>query len=231
MIQGKLLIVDDEEDIREILRINLEDEGYLIDTAASGEEALEILTSEHKLILLDVMMGGMSGFRVAEILRKDNIQTPIIFLTAKKTENDMLTGFSVGADDFISKPFSIKEVTARIKAITRREHLGTLVKEKKEMIVIGDLKLNLVTKHLELKNKSIFLTRTEFEILNLLILNPKQIFKRKEILQKVWKDESYVLERTVDVHIAHLRKKMNEYGSCIINRSGYGYFFNNSYII
>jgi DNA-binding response OmpR family regulator len=225
----KLLVVDDEEDIREILQFNLENEGFIIDTASSGEEALEILSPEHKLILLDVMMGGISGFRVAEKLRKDNIWTPIIFLTAKSAENDMLTGFSVGADDYISKPFSIKEIIARVKAILRRgSELIPSIHSQQEEIVIGDMKLNLVNKHLELRDKGIVLTKKEFEILSLLMQHPQRIFTREEILQNVWKDESYVLERTVDVHVARLRKKMNEYSIYITNRSGYGYSFNNT---
>jgi DNA-binding response OmpR family regulator len=225
----KLLIVDDEEDIREILQFNLENEGFVIETAASGEEALKMLTPEHRLILLDVMMGGISGFRVAEKIRKDGIQTPIIFLTAKGTENDMLTGFSVGADDYIAKPFSIKEVIARVKAITRRGYETIpVIKKEQEVIVIGDLKLNLIAKDLELKGEHIVLTKKEYEILNLLMQNPQKLFTRDEILEKVWQDESYVLERTVDVHVARLRKKLNEYCVYITNRSGYGYLFNDT---
>jgi two-component system alkaline phosphatase synthesis response regulator PhoP len=225
----KLLIVDDEEDIREILQFNLENEGFLIDTAASGEEALEKVSPEHKLILLDVMMSGISGFRTAEKMRKDNIQTPIVFLTAKGTENDMLTGFSVGADDYISKPFSIKEVIARVRAILRRgSELIPAINLQQEEIVIGKMKLNLVNKHLELNNKCVILTKKEFEILSLLMQHPLRIFTREEILQNVWKDESYVLERTVDVHVARLRKKLNEYSIYITNRSGYGYSFNDT---
>lgn len=227
MDQIKILIVDDEEDIREILQFNLENEGFIIDTAVSGEEALEKLTPEHKLILLDVMMGGMSGFRVAEKLRKDNIQTPIIFLTARGTENDLLTGFSVGADDYIAKPFSIKEVIARVRAITRRgyEAISTVNKEQ-ETIVIGGIKLDLFTKQLELDGEVVVLTKKEFEILSLLMQNPQKLFPREEILEKVWEGESYVLERTVDVHVARLRKKLEEYSVYITNRSGYGYAFN-----
>ena len=230
MDQIKLLIVDDEEDIREILQFNLENEGFIIDTASSGEEALEILNpEEHKLILLDVMMGGISGFRVAERLRKDNVMTPIVFLTAKGSENDLLTGFSVGADDYISKPFSVKEVIARVKAITKRGYETLLaIQDEPEEITFGDMKLNLISKFLELKNKSIILTKKEFEILSLLMQHPQRLFTREEILQEVWKDESYVLERTVDVHVARLRKKLEDYSICIANRSGYGYAFNDS---
>ena len=227
MERVKLLIVDDEEDIREILKFNLESEGYLIDTASSGEEAVAVISPEHKLVLLDVMMGGISGFHTAEKMRKENIQTPIVFLTAKDKENDMLTGFSVGADDYIFKPFSINEVIVRVKAILRRApQIAPTVIQDQEELVFGKMKLNLLSKHLDLGDESIVLTKKEFEILSLLMQSPQRIFSRTEILQHVWKDESYVLERTVDVHIARLRKKLNEYSIYITNRSGYGYSFN-----
>jgi two-component system alkaline phosphatase synthesis response regulator PhoP len=173
------------------------------------------------------MMSGISGFHTAEKIRKENIQTPIIFLTAKNSENDLLTGFSVGADDYIVKPFSIKEVIVRIKAVLRRDpELIPVIRKKQEEIIVRDLKLNLSSKHLELKDKTIILTKKEFEILSLLMQHPQHIFTREEILQHVWQDESYVLERTVDVHVARLRKKMEKYSIYIINRSGYGYSFN-----
>ncbi|MDR1372190.1 MAG: response regulator transcription factor [Dysgonamonadaceae bacterium] len=227
----KILIVDDEEDILEILRFNLENEGFIVDTAISGEEALAKLTPEHCLILLDVMMDGLSGYLVAEQLRNDNIQTPIIFLTARNTENDMLTCFSVGGDDYIAKPFPIKEVIARIKAITRRNYeTFPSLKEKKHTIIFKNLKLNLVAKDIEINSCSLVLTKKEYEILCLLMQHQGQIFTREDILEKVWKDESYVLERTVDVHITRLRKKLNEYGVCIANRQSYGYYFDNKAI-
>ncbi|MDR0543591.1 MAG: response regulator transcription factor [Dysgonamonadaceae bacterium] len=228
----KILIVDDEEDIREILQFNLSNEGFLIDTASSGEEALEKLSPSHGLILLDVMMEGMSGYHVAEKLRKENNPIPIIFLTAKGAENDLLTGFAVGGDDYISKPFSIKEIIVRIKAVLRRNlnQIPALRDEPKE-IVIGDMKLDMEGKHLLLKDRSIILTKKEFEILSLLMQHPKQIFTRDTILQTIWTDESFVMERTVDVHIARLRKKLDKYGACINNRSGYGYSFNDSICI
>ena len=225
MERVKLLIVDDEEDIREILKFNLESEGYLVDTASSGEEALEIISSEHKLVLLDVMMGGISGFHTAEKMRKDNLRVPIVFLSAKDKENDMLTGFSVGADDYIFKPFSINEVIARVKAILRRT-AQCIPEFKQEQIIFRELRLDLRSKYLELDGNNVILTKKEFEILSLLMQHPQHIFTRSEILQNVWKGESYVLERTVDVHVARLRKKLNEYSICITNRSGYGYSFN-----
>jgi len=173
------------------------------------------------------MMDGMSGYHVADNMRKNNIQTPIIFLTAKNTENDMLTGFAAGGDDYIAKPFSIKEVIARVKAITKRNYETFPVKHDSEVLTFGKMRLNLNTKTLSVNNQNIILTKKEFEILCLLLKNPEQVFTRDEILGKVWKDESYVLERTVDVHIARLRKKLGEYARCIANRAGFGYFFNN----
>jgi DNA-binding response OmpR family regulator len=227
---SKLLIVDDEEDIREILQFNLENEGFIIDTASSGEEALEKLTPEHKLILLDVMMGGISGFHVAERLRKNNIQTPIVFLTARGTENDLLTGFSVGADDFIPKPFSVKEVIARVKAIVKRnyETFPSEEQEEQNVIIVDNMRLDLISQKLEINSKEVNLTKKEFDILSLLMQNPQRVFTRKDILENVWKNETYVLERTVDVHVARLRKKLDEYGAYITNRSGYGYVFNDT---
>ena len=223
MDKQRILVVDDEEDLREILKFNLESEGYLVDTAPSAEEALKMLTEEYDLILLDVMMGGMSGFKMAEKLRIDfHNSTPIIFLTAKDTENDMLTGFNIGGDDYISKPFSIKEVTARVKAVLKRT--GSLnAANKKQVIDIGEMHIDLSTKCVSIHDRLIPITKKEFEILNMLAQSPGKIFSREDILNKVWSDDSYVLERTVDVHITRLRKKLGEQGKHIANRSGYGY--------
>ncbi len=219
----KILIVEDDRDICEILEFNLSNEGFEVEIAYSAEEAMEILTSEHSLILLDVMMGGMSGYKMAETLRKAENTTPIIFLTAKDTENDMLTGFSVGGDDYISKPFSIKEVIARIKAVAKRLSIPT--DQDKNEVLIGDIYINLEAKELTLKEENIPLTKTEFEILVLLAQNPDKVFPREKIIEIVWEETTYITERTVDVHITRLRKKMGEYAHVITNRSGYGYRF------
>ncbi len=219
----KILVVDDEPDICEVLRFNLENEDFVVTVAHSAEEALNIISEDDSLILLDVMMGGMSGFRLAEKLRKQGNNTPIIFLTAKDTENDMLTGFSIGADDYIAKPFSIKEVIARVKAILKRSQV-----ERQATVTLlecGGMQLNLETKQFKLKDMPVALTKKEFEILYLLMKYPERVFTRQEILDRVWKDDGYVLERTVDVHITRLRKKMGAFGSSINNRSGYGYCF------
>lgn len=219
----KILIVEDDRDICEILEFNLSNEGFEVKIAYSAEEAMEIFTSEHSLILLDVMMGGMSGYKMAETLRKAENTTPIIFLTAKDTENDMLTGFSVGGDDYISKPFSIKEVIARIKAVAKRLSIST--DQDKNEILIGDIHINLEAKELTLKEENIALTKTEFEILVLLAQNPDKVYPREKIIEIVWEEPTYITERTVDVHITRLRKKMGEYAHVITNRSGYGYRF------
>ena len=223
-METKVLIVDDEIDICEILRFNLENEGYLVDTANSAEEALQMLSNEHQLLLLDVMMSGMSGFKMAEKLRKQGKKIPVIFLTAKSAENDLLTGFSIGADDYISKPFSIKEVLARVKAVLKRVNQSEEINRQEELI-FENLRINQNTKQVILDEMQILLTKKEFEILLLLIRNPSRVFTREAILDRVWKNDGYVLERTVDVHITRLRKKLGHYGHYITNRSGYGYCF------
>ena len=219
----KILIVDDEKDLCEILQFNLESEGYNIDIAHSGEEALKKPIEKFDLILLDVMMDGISGFKAANIIRKDRkLKTPIIFLTAKGEENDILTGFNVGGDDYISKPFSIKEVIARIKAILKR---GIQSETEANHLVYEDLKLDQKKKEISISGQVINLTRKEFEILTLLLKNRGQYISRDEILKRIWKDDVIVTERNVDVNIARLRKKIGDYGINIKGKSGYGYFF------
>lgn len=219
----KILIVEDDQDICEILEFNLLNEGFDVECAFSAEEGLELLKPDHSLILLDVMMGGMSGYKMAEKLRKENNTTPIIFLTAKDTENDMLTGFSVGGDDYISKPFSIKEVIARVKAVSKR---GASAKDSEvDKIQIGDINIDLEVKEVTVSEEKVSLTKTEFEILVLLAQNPDKVFSRDKIIETIWQETTYITERTVDVHITRLRKKMGNYGKAITNRSGYGYRF------
>lgn len=221
----KILIVDDEEDLCEILQFNLESEGYNIEVAYSGEEALKKRLHEFDLILLDVMMGGISGFKVANIIRKEKkLPVPIIFLTAKGEENDILTGFNVGGDDYISKPFSIKEVIARIKAILKR---GAKTSENNKQLVFNNLTADTKRKEITIDGQVIHLTRKEFEILILLMDNMDQYIGRDEILKRIWDDDVIVTERNVDVNIARLRKKIEPYGSNIKGKSGYGYCFKN----
>ena len=240
----RILVVDDEEDLCEILQFNLKSAGYMADVAYSAEDAFAKLKNNYDLLLLDVMMGGISGFKLAELIRAEyHNNVPIIFITARDSETDKLKGFNIGADDYIAKPFSIKEVIARVQAVLSRsdsrpkivteqpserasaptskpsrepelkdiEYPGVLITASNKTVLIDETPLKL--------------TKKEFEILYLLALDPQKIFSRSKILDLVWKNEAYVLERTVDVHIARLRKKMGRFGSCIVNRSGYGYCF------
>ena len=221
-----ILVVDDEEDLCEILKFNLETEGYEVDTAYSAEEALTLNLTDYDLLLLDVMMGEISGFKLASMLKKNEktAHIPIIFLTAKDTENDMLTGFNLGADDYISKPFSIKQVQARVKAVLRSS-----MEEKKpvneNILTYNTLKLDTQRIKASINGEEVALTKKEFEILKLLLENINHVFSREEILSRVWKDEVYVLDRTIDVNITRLRKKIGEYGKNIVTRLGFGYCF------
>ena len=219
----KILVVDDEPDLREILQCNLEAAGYDVDTASSAEEALQMMNRCPSLLLLDVMMGGMSGFALAKVLREERgLKVPIIFLTAKDTEEDLLHGFSVGADDYISKPFSLQDVMARVKAVLRRAE----VTESAERPTSAELlQLDAERKLVRIGSAEIPLSKKEFGILNILTANPGKVFSREQILDEVWQGESYVLDRTVDVHIAHVRKKLGDMGNRIVNRQGHGYCF------
>lgn len=223
MTNYKILVVDDEEDLCEILKFNLEVEGYEVDTANSAEEALQMNLSDYNLLLLDVMMGEMNGFKMASLLRKNEKlkHIPIIFLTAKDTEDDKLMGFNIGADDYISKPFSIREVIARVKAVLRRSS----EKETPEILQFENLYIDPTKKRAFIDQNELPLTKKEFEILSLLLSHPGQVFSREEILSKIWTDEVYVLDRTIDVNITRLRKKIGEYGKHIVTWLGYGYCF------
>ena len=217
----KILVVDDEKDICDILKFNLEQDGYLVDVASSSEEALKILSHQHSLIILDVMMDGISGFTMAEKLRKRGIATPIMFLTAKYTEPDMLTGFSIGGDDYVYKPFSVKELKARTKAILNRTAADS---SNLSPWVYENLTIDINTQRVTIDGEEIPLTKKEFNILSLLASVAPETRTRNEILNNVWGANEYVLDRTVDVHITRLRKKLKQYGSIIVNRSGFGYY-------
>ena len=226
MAQRKILLVDDDRNISEILEFNLKNEGYEVESVFSAEDALKLHVADFNLILLDVMMGGMSGFKMAEKLRNENITVPIIFLTAKDTENDMLTGFSVGGDDYIPKPFSIKEVIARVKAVLKRSGASSNNLSTENVLSVGGLAIDFEFKEVFIDGDKIELTKTEFEVLSLLARNPEKLFSRERMIDTIWRESPYVTERTVDVHIARLRKKMKKYANLITNRSGYGYRFN-----
>lgn len=222
----RILVVDDEEDICEILQFNLENEGYRVDTAHSAEEALTLKIADYDLLLLDVMMGEISGFRMASMLKKEKATAgiPIIFITAKDTENDTITGFNLGADDYISKPFSLREVSARVKAVLRRTRQEA-TKGEPSQLAYRSLRVDLDQKRTSIDGEEVALTKKEFEILRLLLQHQGHVFSREEILNSVWSDEVYVLDRTIDVNITRLRKKIGEYGKCIVTRLGYGYCF------
>jgi len=226
MTTNRILVVDDEEDLCEILKFNLETEGYEVDTANSAEEALKKDLSNYQLLLLDVMMGEMSGFKMASLLRKQEktANIPIIFLTAKDTENDMLTGFNLGADDYISKPFSIRQVMARLKAVLRRT-TNKDDTEENNLLVYDTLVLDTKRIKASVDDIEIPLTKKEFQILQLLLENKGNVFSREDILGRIWKEEVYVLDRTIDVNMTRLRKKIGKYGKNIITRLGFGYCF------
>ena len=223
----KILVVDDEQDLLEILKFNLETEGYEVETAASAEEALTLDIGSFNLMLLDVMMGGMSGFAMARKL-KDNPATaaiPIIFLTARDTENDTLTGFSLGADDYISKPFSIREVLVRIRAVLRRTAEKNGKATEPTTISYQGLVLNLDKKTVSIDGENVPFTKTEFELLRLLLEEKGRVFSRQELIDRVWPKDVLVLDRTVDVNITRMRKKIGPFAKCIVTRLGFGYYF------
>lgn len=223
-MEQRILVVDDEKDICEIIQFNLEGEGYQVDISTSAEEALDKLNESYTLIILDVMMGGMSGFKMAEKLRKEDNSIPIIFLTAKNTEDDMLTGFSLGADDYLAKPFSVKELIARVKAIIKRSNSVKPVIENTWSY--ENLSIDIPGNRVVINDEEISLTKKEFEILLLLAQSAPNVLTRSKILSSVWDDNEFVLDRTVDVHITRLRKKLGEYSALIVNRSGFGYYLN-----
>lgn len=222
----RILVVDDEEDLCEILKFNLETEGYRVDTAHSAEEALTLDLNVYRLLLLDVMMGEISGFKLLSILRKkeQTATIPVIFLTAKDTENDMLTGFNLGADDYISKPFSIRQVSARVKAVLRRTHQQT-EETPSELLRHETLALDPVSVKVTVDSQEVLLTKKEFQILQLFLENKGKVLSREDILSRIWTDEVFVLDRTIDVNITRLRKKIGLYGKNIVTRLGFGYCF------
>ena len=221
----KILVVDDEEDICEILQFNLSNVGFEVDKAFSAEEAMTLMPDKYDLLLLDIMMGNVSGYQLANKIRNElNSNVPIIFLTAKNTENDILTGFSLGADDYITKPFSVQEVIARVKAVFRRTSKDEVVAVEKN-IVIDNLEIDMLAKTVRVNGKLTTLTKKEYLILVMLCNSPNKYFSRQQILDKVWSNESFVLERSVDVHITHLRKKIGTESAHIVSRPGFGYCY------
>ena len=246
MAKQRILIVDDEEDICMILSYSLQKAGYEVLVAHSAEEALELLQSPNSLIasspidliLLDIMMGEMSGLEMAEKLKSENGNVkgenhlpPIIFLTALSDEDTVLQGFKLGADDYISKPFRISEVLARVAAVLRRSATPkTAVQNSSEVqnssiIVFEGIVVNKADMSLKVDGEAVVMTRKEIELLCYLLTHRGQILSREHLLKNVWDSNGFVLERTVDVHITHLRKKLGQYGKRIVTKSGYGYLF------
>ncbi len=226
----KILIVEDDSDIREILSYNLENAGYEVLSAASAEDGLELFTPDTGLILLDVMLPGLSGYRMARIIRTERgSDVPIVFLTARTSENDILTGFSAGGDDYISKPFSVNEVLARVKAVLKRSRSSD--RSSSAIIGVGPLSLDTSTGKATLEGGELHLSRKEFDLLTLLAGSPGRYFSRAALIGELWKDSPYVLDRTVDVHIARIRAKLGRHHNMVKNRTGFGYYLDSSYEI
>ena len=222
----RILVVDDEQDLLEILKFNLETEGYEVATASSAEEALQMDIASFSLLLLDVMMGGMSGFAMARKLKETSTtaNVPIIFLTARDTENDTVTGFNLGADDYISKPFSLREVMVRVRAVLRRT--ATIADEgEPQVLSYHGIIMNLNKKTVSIEGEDVPFTKTEFELLHLLLSERGRVFSRQELIERIWPKDVLVLDRTVDVNITRLRKKIGPFAKCIVTRLGFGYYF------
>jgi DNA-binding response OmpR family regulator len=221
---NRILIVDDEEDLCEILQYNLNNEGYKTDIAFSAEEALTKNIDDFDLLILDVMMGEMSGFRLVDKLRKEkHSRIPVIFLTAKDTENDLLTGFSLGADDYITKPFSVNELKARVKAVLNRT--AETGERESGLPDFEGIHFDDSRKKVMIEGQSIELTKKEYELLLLLVSGKGKVYSRENILQRIWGDDVIVTERTVDVNMTRLRNKLGRFGNYIRNKTGFGYYF------
>ena len=214
----EILIVEDERDIREILSFNLERAGYRTVEASSAEQGIEKLTQSTSLILLDVMLPGMSGFEMASKIREEGSHVPIIFLTARSAEEDVLSGFSSGGDDYIAKPFSRAELLARVKAVLKRT-----VPPMPTKYECGPLVIDIESSTALLDGKEILFSRKEFDILAFLIRNQGSYFSRSDLIRELWVDAPYVIDRTIDVHIAHIRTKLGPYKDLLVSRNGFGY--------
>lgn len=237
---NKILIVDDEQEICEILKYNLEVEGYEVDVAYSATDAMTFNLPSYSLIILDVMMDNINGFKLARMLKKDSDTKliPIIFCSALNGEDEHIMGLNIGADDYIAKPFRTREVIARVKSVIRRSRLtqssplpetqpAPAVVQKTEDVQYSykELVIDDSSKLCYINNEVINLTKTEYELLTFLITHRNSIYTRKELLEKIWNNAEGVSDRTIDTNITRLRRKLGDYGSCIITRLGYGYGF------
>ena len=229
MATERILIVDDEETLCEVLKLNLENEGYEVDIAFSAEQALTYNLKDYSLILLDIMMGKISGVQMAKMLKANErtADIPIIFCTARDSEDDMVMGLNLGADDYIMKPYTVRNVIARVKSVLRRTsgYKNSMSVEKANVLRAEGVCLDLEFKRCTIDGEEVKLTRKEFELLAYLISHRGKICSREQILNRVWSDEVVVLDRTIDVNITRLRAKIGVYGSCIVTRSGFGYGF------
>ena len=234
-MSAKILVIDDEEALCEILKFNLEKEGYEVDTAYSAEEALDMDLDSYSLFVVDIMMGRMSGFDFAKQLR--NVSTteekPILFCSALSDEDDVVKGLNIGADDYVTKPFVIGEVLARVKAILRRsgiteKRIRQIENESSDYeadVVFKGLRIDRNDKECYLDGEQVTLTRTEFDILLFFLTHRNRIYSREEIIKNVWGDNMVVTGRTIDTNITRLRKKLGAYDKYIVTRQGFGYGF------
>ena len=217
-----ILIVDDEPDIREILRYNLEKEGFAITEAVDGNDALDKLSKDLDLAILDIMMPGKDGYDVCRKIREQGNTLPIVFLTAMDREFDEVKGLEVGADDYVRKPFSPKMLIARINAIFRRIDQ---INSKGTSICFGELEINTSTYIAQLDGEELHLPRKEFELLAFFMSQPNIIFNRDELLGRIWEEDVFVVDRTIDVHINRIRSKLGPYKNWIETVKGIGYRF------
>ena len=224
----RILVVDDEEILCEVMKFNLENEGYDVDVAESAEQALSMDLTKYHLILLDIMMGEISGIKMAKMLKKNPLtaQIPIIFCTAKDSDDDMVMGLDLGADDYITKPYNIRNIIARIKSVLRRTYKSYSDKEDTQRYVIEGLVIDMSLMRCTVDDEEVKLAKKEFKHLVFLVSHRGRIYSREKLLNRKWKGETIVLDRTIDVNITRLRQKIGKYGKYIITRSGYGYGFN-----
>lgn len=236
-MQAKILLIDDEESVCEILKYNLEKEGYEVDTAYSAEEALELELKQYDLFLVDIMMGDMSGFDFAKRIRNVSAtqNTPIIFCSALNEEDEKVMGLNIGADDYVTKPFSIGEVLARVRVVLRRASsqaqatYNLAENDYEHDLTFKTLRIDRNEKISYMDGEPLPLTRTEFEILEFFLTHRNRIYSRQEIISNVWGGDVVVTNRTIDTNITRLRKKLGEYSNNIVTRQGFGYGFKETY--
>lgn len=221
MDKVRILVVEDEETLCEVLKFNLEAEGYSVDTACTAEEALGLRLASYDIVLLDIMMGKISGLELARRMKADAATTsiPIIFTTARADEADVIEGLDLGADDYVTKPYTVGIILARVRTVLRR--IGR--QESAAMLVSEGIVLNVNEKSCTIDGHPVKLARKEFEILRMLLTNKNRVLSRSEILAEVWPDDVVVVARVVDVNITRLRNKLGPYGHRLITRTGYGY--------